>query len=273
VTADAKAKTYGDANPELTATVTGTVNTDVLTYTLSTLADGTTGVGSYPITVTLGSNPNYDITTATGTLTIATRPITAAADPKVKILGAPDPALTYQVTSGNLVNGDTFTGALTRASGEAIGTYAIQQGTLALSSNYQLTYGGANFKIVYRWDGFLQPITNTAHDQHQTAVYSSFKAGQTIPVKFELKDASGNAVSQTGNPVFTRTGNLGGCASPTVPEDLVGAVAADSDGLYKITGSGYHYGWNTKGLTRGLYLIFANLADGTQRSAAICLTK
>jgi hypothetical protein len=41
----------------------------------------------------------------------------------------------------------TITGALNRASGEAVGTYAIQQGTLALNANYDLTYVGANLTI------------------------------------------------------------------------------------------------------------------------------
>ena len=38
MTANAKSKTYGDVNPALTATVTGTVNGDVLNYTLATTA-------------------------------------------------------------------------------------------------------------------------------------------------------------------------------------------------------------------------------------------
>ena len=38
VAADPKSKTYGDDNPTLTATVTGTVNGDVLNYTLATTA-------------------------------------------------------------------------------------------------------------------------------------------------------------------------------------------------------------------------------------------
>src|SRR5439155_17235784 len=73
VTADDKNKTYGDANPVLTATVTGTVNGDVLNYSLSTAATQYSNVGSYAITVTLGTNGNYSITPADGTLTITQR--------------------------------------------------------------------------------------------------------------------------------------------------------------------------------------------------------
>ena len=38
MTANAKSKTYGDANPTLTAMVAGTVDGDALNYTLATTA-------------------------------------------------------------------------------------------------------------------------------------------------------------------------------------------------------------------------------------------
>jgi hypothetical protein len=56
------------------------------------------------------------------------------ADAKTKVYGNGDPGLTYQITSGSLVAGDNFSGGLTRIAGENVGTYAIQQGTLALTT-------------------------------------------------------------------------------------------------------------------------------------------
>jgi large repetitive protein len=50
--------------------------------------------------------------------------------------GEADPELTYGFSPA-LIGADTFTGALTRATGEDV-TYAITQGTLALSTNYTL---------------------------------------------------------------------------------------------------------------------------------------
>src|SRR5205814_4676004 len=53
--------------------------------------------------------------------------------------GDADPALTF--TYVGLVNGDaaaSFTGALTRAAGEAAGTYAVTQNTLAATGNYTI---------------------------------------------------------------------------------------------------------------------------------------
>jgi hypothetical protein len=70
VTADNKSKAYLAPNPTLTAIVTGTVTGDTLSYTLATTATQTSMPGTYPITVTLGSNPNYSVTKTDGTLTI-----------------------------------------------------------------------------------------------------------------------------------------------------------------------------------------------------------
>jgi hypothetical protein len=69
------------------------------------------------------------------------------ADAQSKVYGTNDPALTYKVISGSLVSNDAFTGALARNAGENVGSYAITQGTLALTSNYALTYVGANLTI------------------------------------------------------------------------------------------------------------------------------
>ncbi len=74
VKADNQSKTFGEVNPTLTATVAGTVNGDVLNYTLATTASQFSLVSppTYPITVTLGSNPNYVVTPTNGSLTVLT---------------------------------------------------------------------------------------------------------------------------------------------------------------------------------------------------------
>src|SRR5438093_10751441 len=84
VAADNKTKTYGDDNPTLTATVTGTVNGDTLNYTLATTAVQCSNVGPYPITVTLGSNANYNASKTDGNLHINPKTASVAADNKSK---------------------------------------------------------------------------------------------------------------------------------------------------------------------------------------------
>jgi hypothetical protein len=68
-------------------------------------------------------------------------------DAKAKTYGDSDPALTYQITSGTLAFSDSFSGGLSRAAGEGVGSYAIGQGTLALNSNYSLSFIGADLTI------------------------------------------------------------------------------------------------------------------------------
>jgi len=155
VKADNKNKTYGDANSPLTATVTGTVNSETLNYTLATTADTTSGVGDYPITVTLGINPNYSITPTDGTLTVGMKAATVSANAKSKTYGEANPALT--ATVGGAVNGDTlnYTLATTATQFSDVGSYSI---TVALGSNSNysvtstnntLTVGKANQTITW----------------------------------------------------------------------------------------------------------------------------
>ncbi|WP_165046047.1 MBG domain-containing protein, partial [Adlercreutzia sp. ZJ138] len=69
VTAEAKSKVYGTADPELTANVDGTLGTDTVAYTLS--RESGEDAGSYTITPDGDVNQgNYAVTFNTGTLTI-----------------------------------------------------------------------------------------------------------------------------------------------------------------------------------------------------------
>ncbi|WP_166669858.1 MBG domain-containing protein, partial [Algoriphagus zhangzhouensis] len=73
--------------------------------------------------------------------------LTVTTDPgQTKIYGNGDPVFTYQVTGYQ--NGDgasILTGALARAAGEDVGTYAINLGTLSAGANYTINYTGADF--------------------------------------------------------------------------------------------------------------------------------
>ena len=67
-------------------------------------------------------------------LTISAKPITVTADTQSKVYGDADPTLTSQITAGSLVAGDSLRGSLTRVAGEDVGSYPIQQGTVAASA-------------------------------------------------------------------------------------------------------------------------------------------
>ncbi|MGN2376202.1 MBG domain-containing protein, partial [Sphingobacterium spiritivorum] len=148
VTADAKTKVYGTADPALTYKVTGLVNNDAATVVTGTLKRSAgENVGTYAISNNDLAASNYTITYMGSDLTITKANLTVTADAKTKVYGTTDPALTYKVTG--MVNNDAatvVTGTLKRATGENIGTYAISNNDLA-ASNYTITYVGADLTI------------------------------------------------------------------------------------------------------------------------------
>ena len=149
VTADARSKVYGDSDPALTYQITpgSLVSADSFSGALARVPGE--AVGSYAVQQgTLALNGNYNLTYVGANLSITIRPITVTADARSRLYGDFDPALTYQITSGSLVFGDTFSGTLSRVPGMATGSYAIQQGTLALNSNYNLTFVEGTFTIM-----------------------------------------------------------------------------------------------------------------------------
>ena len=284
VTPASKMKVYGNVDPTLTGTLSGFLGSDGVTATYSRTAGESVAGSPYTISGTLapvGALGNYAITYNTAAFTITLRPATWNTNDNSKILGAPDP---NPLTTGaaapvgpgtGFLPTDLVTATYTRASGETVAgnpyhiTATLSSGAAALG-NYTITNDGADFFIQFLWTGFLQPINDTAHQTGTTQ--SKFKTGQTIPAKFVLKNASGVAVTQTPNPAFTRSANRGSCETAATPENTE-PLPADVVPVYKLTGAEYHYNWSTKGLSSGVYRIYANLADGTTPWVDICLTK
>jgi hypothetical protein len=146
ITADALSKTYGEADPELTYDYSpDLIGDDTFTGAL-TRAVGE-DVGTYAIVQgALALSTNYTLSFTGADFTITPLTINVTADALSKTYGETDPELTYDY-SPDLIGDDTFTGALTRAVGENVGTYAIDQGTLELGDNYTLSFTGADFTI------------------------------------------------------------------------------------------------------------------------------
>jgi len=198
--------------------------------------------------------------------------LTVSAQDKQKLLGAPNPpfAVTYSgfvSGEGPAVLGGSLAFATNVPSPEVVGSYDIVPSGLT-SSNYAITFAKGKLAIVYRWDGFLQPINDTAH---QIGVAESkFKLASTVPVKFQLKDAAGNAVQSSALPVFSRSARIGACDPSTLAENVFNDPAF-TDTVYRWSQPQYIYNWSTKGLTAGEYRVWASFDDGTKRSVDICL--
>ena len=151
--------------------------------------------------------------------------------------------------------------------GNLIGT-ATATATFDGDANHDGSSASATFVIEFGWTGFDEPIGTAGHG----AAGKGFKAGQTIPVKFALWDAAGDPVLMYGTPTFSRTDNLGSCSS-TPSVGTAPAATPDAGSPFTWTGAQYLHDWSTRGLTAGLYRIFAQLADGTARYQDVCLTR
>ena len=101
-----KNKIYGDADPELTATVDGLIGTDTINFTIERTEGETSG--SYTITPTGEVNQgNYNVNYETGTLTINPKPLTITAGSGRKEYDG-TPLTNDSCTSSNLVPGDSI---------------------------------------------------------------------------------------------------------------------------------------------------------------------
>lgn len=133
----------------------GWIAFDPATHTLGG-TPGAADLGDVGLTVTV-TDGDGNAASQSFTVAVLPRPLAVAADAKSRVYGDPDPALTYTATG--LLAGDTLTGALTRQSGQNVGSYTIRQGTLSAGDRYVLAFTSAALTIAPR------PVTVTAHAQ------------------------------------------------------------------------------------------------------------
>ncbi|MGM0947240.1 MAG: MBG domain-containing protein, partial [Bacteroidota bacterium] len=211
VIADAgQSKVYGDSDPTFTFTVTGFEGADDESILTGALArEAGENVGNYLINLgnlSTGDNYTIDFTGADFAITEATLTITVHTN-QSKVYGEADPTFTYTATG--FANGDDesiLTGTLARASGENVGNYVINLGSVSAGDNYTINFVGADFSIISK------DLTITAEDQSK--VY-----GQTNPVL-----------------TFTYTGLVNGDTQVTTePSISTTAVQSSNVGTYPIT--------------------------------------
>ncbi|WP_420183590.1 OmpL47-type beta-barrel domain-containing protein [Knoellia sp. CPCC 206435] len=108
-----------------------------------------------------------------------------------------------------------------------------------------------SYTVVYGFGTtlFLQPVNDTAH---QTGVATSvFNAGQTIPMKFELRNAAGQVIQAATAPKW-HTPVKGGATSAAVNEAAYTATPTVG-GTYALSGTQYQYNWKTEKSMSGYY--------------------
>ncbi|HCF3491123.1 TPA: filamentous hemagglutinin N-terminal domain-containing protein [Pseudomonas aeruginosa] len=231
VSADAKTKVYGDADPSLTYQVSGLKNGDTAGAVLNgggLVRVSGENVGNYAIQQGgLGLvSGNYDLAYQGNNLTITKALLNVIADAKTKVYGDADPSLTYQVSG--LKNGDTAGavlngGSLSRVAGENVGVYGINQGGLGLvSANYDLNYQGNNLTIT-------KALLNVIADA-KTKVYGDADPSLTYQVSGLKNGDTAGAVLNGGGLVRVSGENVGNYA---IQQGGLGLVSGNYDLAYQ----------------------------------------
>jgi hypothetical protein len=151
----------------------------------------------------------------------------------------------------------TCTVSVTGGTANGVGTFAYTATATDKAGNKVTSTG--SYKVIYRFNGFLQPINDTAH-QTGTSI-SVFKAGSTVPVKFQLRKADGTLVQASTAPSWLAPVR-GSSMSMPVDENAY-AASGDSGSTYRYDASAAQYIYNWKTGTGGNYWrIGVTLDDG-----------
>jgi hypothetical protein len=122
----------------------------------------------------------------------------------------------------------------------------------------------------YRFTGFLQPINDTAVNPAQGL--SVFKGGNTIPVKFQLMNASGTPIQAKTLPLWLTPQKLSAMNASVDESSYTDSGTSGSTFKWDSVSKQYIYNWNTKGFMTGYwYRLYAKLDDGTIQGVIVGL--
>ncbi|HET8626431.1 MAG TPA: PxKF domain-containing protein, partial [Thermomicrobiales bacterium] len=241
-----------------------------------TCSDALSGIATCPADVILTANganqavtgTAQDVAGNTATYTVSginidtavpTITVSGVANGATYTLGAvPTPACSATDSGGSGLTGPC-TGTLSGGTPNGVGSYTYTATASDAAGNTATVT--VKYRVIYRFDGFLQPINDTAH---QTGLQTSvFKGGSTVPAKFQLKDAAGNIVQANSLPIWLAPAQGSSTAAPV--DETVYSDPVDTASTYRwdSTGQQYIFNWGTKGFAAGNYWrIGVQLDDG-----------
>jgi large repetitive protein len=266
---------YGETGATVGAVdLSGTTHTDANTYNDTWTFTGTANynnIGATPVTdiidkadtttsVTSDANPSIIGQNVTFTATVMANPSVAC---------TPTGTVTFK------------DGATTLAAGVALSGGSATFSTASLSAgNHSITAvysGDGNFNatgatpgstasiyvqmVHYVFVGFLQPIDNLPY-------LNSSKAGQTVPVKWQLKDYAGNLINDLSTLAPNGLTSVRINCDSSEPIDAIEELAAPGSTVFRFDGTQFIYNWQTSKSWAGTCrLMTVTLTDGTKHSA------
>jgi hypothetical protein len=242
-----------------------------------------TGAGGLNQSLAVSYSNNTNAGTASASATFAgDANHTGSSDSKTFTISKANPSC--GIASYNVIydgNSHTATGACLGAKGETLsgldlsktthmnaGSYMDPWAYTDSTGNYSNVSGTAADMIRYKFNGFLQPVNDTAHDTGQTSAseysISIFRAGSTVPVKFQLLNNVGMPMQGQSLPVWM-TPIKGSAVTSAVDESVYGDTpTAGGNFRYDSTAQQYIYNWGTSKSQSGSYWkVCAQIEDGT----------
>jgi hypothetical protein len=234
-----------------------------------TCSDALSGIGVCPDDVTVTTNgANQSVTRSATDIAGNTANATVSGisidneNPSVTSVNVASGSYTVgAVPAATCIATDTFSGiasckvVVTGGTANGVGTFTWTATATDKAGNTSKLTGP--YRVSYRFDGFLQPINDTAHQVGTST--SVFKGGSTVPVKFQLRKADGTIVQATVAPAWL-TPLKGGAMSMPVDETST-TVGGDSGTTFRSDAGQYIYNWKTEG-TGYYYRIGVRLDDG-----------
>ncbi|HJT66927.1 MAG TPA: Ig-like domain-containing protein, partial [Pyrinomonadaceae bacterium] len=166
-------------------------------------------------------------------------------------------SLVGTVPSGAAINSSTgaFSWTPTAAQGGQIYTITVRvtdNGDPALYAERQFTVG-----VAYTWSNLLAPVQ----------AGGTYKAGRTIPIKFQLTGASAGVTDAVARLLIFKISNnvLGD------PVDVESTSAATSGNLFRYSDGQYIFNLDTSALGPGTYQLQVDMGDGVLRAVNISL--
>ncbi len=160
VTADDKTREYGDGNPSFTISYdasdfkNGETSTEIdADPTASNGSVATTDAGDYAISVSGGTDNNYDFNYIDGTLTITKATVGVTADDKSREYGDLNPSFTITYEAGDFKNGETSTEIDTDPTASTTATVTSDVGDYGitvsggLDTNYDFSFTSGTLTI------------------------------------------------------------------------------------------------------------------------------
>lgn len=205
---------YGDALSETELNATADVDGAFVYTPVSGIVLNAGDEQELSVTFTPTDTANYSVVEQTVVINVNPASLTVTADDKSKDYGESDPALTYSYDG--LVNGDTeavFSGSLVRDSGEDVGEYDINQGTVSAGTNYAIAYESGTLTIEDTVAPTIvshTPSLNALNISPTTAIAVTFSEAVVVEsgdVSFSPTISGGFTIINSGTSVVTITPN------------------------------------------------------------------